>query len=139
MLATIKISKVSIRPDAILAAVRTPAAGGIVSFVGTVRNRSDGKKITGVELEAAADMARADLGRIASEAGRRFHVSKISIVHRIGKLKVGDIIVVIAVSAPHRTDAFKACEFIIDELKKTTPIWKKEFSGTKERWVEGAR
>jgi len=137
--AAIRISKVSIKPDAILAAVRTPSAGGIVSFVGTVRNRSDGMKVTGMELEAAADMARADLGRIANEAGRRFQVSKVSIVHRIGKLKVGDIIVVIAVSAPHRAHAFNACKFIIDELKKTTPIWKKEFSGTKGRWVEGAR
>ena len=139
MLATIRISKVSIRPDAILASVRTPAAGGIVSFVGTVRNRSDGVKITGMKLEAAADMARADLGRIAKEACRRFHVSKVSVVHRIGRLKVGDIIVVVAVSAPHRADAFKGCKYIIDELKKTTPIWKKEFSGAKERWVEGAR
>lgn len=139
MVVTIRVSRAPISLDAVLAAVRTPAAGGIVSFVGTVRNQTDGMKITGIELEAAADMARADIRRIAKAAGRKFEVSKVSVVHRIGKLNVGDIIVVIAVSAPHRADAFKACKFIIDELKKTTPIWKKEFSGTKERWVEGAK
>ena len=135
----VRVSDAPIELDAILATVRTPAAGGIVSFVGTVRNCSNGMKITGMELEAAVDLARADLRRIADEAGQRHKVSKVSIVHRIGKLKVGDVIVVIAVSAAHRGDAFKACKFIIDELKKTTPIWKKEFSGTRGHWVKGAR
>jgi len=90
-----------------------------------------------MELEAAVNLARADLKRISMEAARRFAVSKISVAHRIGRLKVGDIIVVIAVSAPHRADAFKACHYVIDELKKTTPIWKKEFSGRTGEWVDG--
>ena len=139
MSAQVKVAKSPIRPESVLADVRTPSAGGIVSFIGTVRNRSDGLRVTRMELEAAVDLARKDLGRISTLAARRFKVSKISVVHRIGKLKVGDIIVVIAVSAPHREDAFKACKFIIDELKKSTPIWKKEFAGGKGRWVEGAK
>jgi len=137
--AAIQITSRPIKPEEVIAEVRTPAAGGIVSFVGTVRNRSEGFRVTEMELEAAVDLAQKDLGRIATGAGQRYKVSRISVVHRIGKLKVGDIIVVIAVSAPHREDAFGACKFIIDELKKTTPIWKKEFSGQKGRWVEELR
>lgn len=90
-----------------------------------------------MELEAATDLAEADLKRIAKESAKRFDLVKVAVHHRIGRLKVGDVIVVIAVSAPHRVDAFNACRFIIDELKKTTPIWKKEFSGSRHRWVEG--
>jgi molybdopterin synthase catalytic subunit len=119
--------------------VKASSAGGIVSFIGTVRDRSDGRRVSSMELEAAAGLARADLTRLASEAARRFKVSRISIVHRVGKLRVGDIIVAIAVSAPHRSDAFNACRFLIDGLKKTTPIWKKEFSGRKGHWVEEER
>jgi molybdopterin synthase catalytic subunit len=135
----VRIAKGPIRPDRVLYDVRTPAAGGIVSFVGTVRNRSHGSEVTKMELEAAAELALADLTRIATEAGKRFAVSKISVAHRIGKLRIGDVIVAISVSAPHRADAFRACKFVIDELKKTTPIWKKEFSGKKGHWIEGER
>ena len=139
MRALVRISRSPIRPEVVLSDVRTPSAGGIVSFVGTARNRSDGSRVTGMELEAAADLARKDLVRIATEAGERFEVSRISVAHRIGKLRIGDVIVAIAVSAPHRSDAFGACKFVIDELKKSTPIWKKEFSGKKGHWVKGER
>jgi len=135
----VRIAKEPIKPDAVLRDVRTSEAGGIVSFVGTVRRESDGLKVTGIELEAATDLAKADVVRIADEAMERFGVSRISVVHRVGRLPVGEVIVAIAVSAPHRADAFSACKYIIDELKKTTPIWKKEFSGRKSRWVEGGR
>lgn len=106
-------------------------------FIGTVRNASEGIKVTGMELESSLDMARRDLIRISELALRKFDVAKMTITHRIGKLEVGDVIVAIAVSAPHRKDAFRACQFVIDELKKTTPIWKKEFSGSSHRWVKG--
>lgn len=139
MRSTVKITRRPVRPERALADVRTPDAGGIVSFIGTVRNRGKGSRVTRMELEAAPSLARRDLGRIASEATKRYGISKLSVAHRVGNLKVGDIIVVIAVSAPHRSDAFKACKFVIDELKKTTPIWKKEFSGKKGSWVEGGR
>ncbi len=89
-----------------------------------------------MELEAATDLAEADLKRIANESAKKFDLVRVAVRHRIGRLSIGDVIVVIAVSAPHRKDAFRACRFIIDELKKTTPIWKKEFCGSKHRWVE---
>ena len=89
-----------------------------------------------MELEAATDLAEADLKRIAKESAKKFDLVRVAIRHRIGRLSVGDVIVVIAVSAPHRKDAFRACRFIIDELKKTTPIWKKEFTSDNAYWVE---
>lgn len=105
-------------------------------FIGTVRNHSEGRKVSRMEVESAADLARRDLKRICEEARRKHRVSRISVAHRVGMLSVGDPIVVIAVSAPHREAAFSACKHIIDELKKTTPIWKKEFGPRGSRWVD---
>ena len=91
--------------------------------------------MTRMTLEAAKGLAKADLARICDAASRKFEVNDIAVVHRVGSLRIGDIIVAIGVGAPHRKDAFKACSFIIDELKKTTPIWKKEISSKGEHWV----
>jgi len=123
--------------DATLKSVSSKSAGCTALFIGTVRDRSEGMRVTGMELESARDLARSDLERISNLALREFDILKVAISHRIGELKVGDIIVAIAVSAPHRQDAFAACQYIIDELKKTTPIWKKELGSLKRRWVEG--
>jgi molybdopterin synthase catalytic subunit len=90
-----------------------------------------------MELEAADDLATNDMARICKEASRENVVSRIAVVHRVGRLAVGDVIIVIAVSAPHRKDAFSACRHVIDELKKTTPIWKKELDCKSSRWVDG--
>ena len=133
----VKVTSKQVSVERVLGWVSSRSAGGTVSFIGTVRNRSDGMKVTRIELEAAADLAEKDLKRIAKESAKRFELVKVAVHHRIGMLEVGDVIVVIAVSAPHRMDAFNACRFIIDELKKTTPIWKKEFSGSRTRWVKG--
>lgn len=88
-------------------------------------------------LEAAEDLAREDIERIARAAKRRFNVAQIAVSHRVGSLGLGDVIVIIAVGATHRKDAFAACRFVIDELKKSTPIWKKELGPGWERWVKG--
>ena len=121
--------------EVLLNAVATDDAGGTAVFIGTVRNRSGRSKVTRMQIEAAEELARGDLERIAHQASKRFEVARVAIAHRTGLLKVGEIIVFIAVSAPHRADAFAACRYIIDELKKTTPIWKKERAGGKDRWV----
>lgn len=132
-----KISRRPVPVGKVIDSVRTAAAGGVVVFVGTVRNKSDGRRVSRMELEAAEDLAGKDLARICKEASEEHLVSRISVAHRVGKLDVGDVIIVIAVSAPHRKEAFAACRQIIDELKKTTPIWKKEFGGKGSHWVEG--
>jgi cyclic pyranopterin phosphate synthase len=116
----------------VIDSVRSPEAGGMVIFMGTVR-RDPG--IEGLEMEAYEDMANQNMEAIRVEALRRFGVLDASIVHRVGQMDIGDDIVVIAVSAAHRAEAFEACRFLIDELKVTVPIWKKELGpGT---WVKG--
>lgn len=135
----IKVTNKPISIDRTLKMVAGPHAGGTVLFMGTVRDRSDGKAVSKMHIEAAKDLARADLARIANIAAEKYEVSGLSVVHRTGQLKVGEVIVAIAVSAPHRKEAFSACRFVIDELKKTTPIWKKELGRDAERWVAGRR
>ncbi len=132
----ITITNKPISVDATSKSVSTKGAGGSVLFIGTVRDRSKGMRVTGMELESARELAKADLERITNLTLRQFDVLKVTVSHRIGELKVGDIIVVIAVSAAHRQDAFAACKYVIDEMKKTTPIWKKELGPRRQRWVE---
>lgn len=133
----VRISRRPISVGKVIDSVRTKSAGGLVVFIGTVRDKSDGRRVSKMELEAADDMAREDLARICKEASKKDEVSKMAVVHRVGRLDVGDVIIVIAVSAPHRKEAFSACRHVIDELKKTTPIWKKELDGESSRWVDG--
>ncbi len=115
--------------------VRSPDAGGTVVFIGTVRNQTQGKKVVRLEFEAYAPMAVSEMQKIAEQALSRFAVRKIAIHHRMGILKIGDIPVVIAASAAHRAAAFEACQFCIDTLKQTVPIWKKEIFEDGEVWV----
>ncbi len=135
MAVQVRITTEHVSVERVLNWVSSGSAGGTVSFIGTVRNKSGGMKVTRMELEAATDLAEADLKRIVRESAKRYDLVRVAVHHRIGSLKVGDVIVVIAVSAPHRADAFEACRFIIDELKKTTPIWKKEIGPAGERWA----
>lgn len=115
--------------------VATPEAGGSVVFIGTVRNKTQLKTVTRLEFEAYEPMAIIEMRKIAEEAIRTFSVLKIAIHHHIGILDIGELAVVIAVSAPHRGAAFVACEYCIDTLKKTVPIWKKEVFEDGEVWV----
>jgi molybdopterin synthase catalytic subunit len=132
----VEVTSRRISVDRIVKSVFTDSAGGTVVFIGTVRNSSKGvPKVTGVELEAARDLARADLLRISRKAISTYDISRLAVQHRVGRLSVGDVILVIAVSAPHRKAAFSACRFVIDELKKSTPIWKKEFGTRGSAWV----
>jgi molybdopterin synthase catalytic subunit len=135
----ITITNKPISVDAALKSVSSKSAGCVILFIGTVRDKSEGMRVTGMKLESARDLAKSDLERISILASRRFDVLKVTVSHRIGELNVGNIIVAIAVSAAHRKDAFAACQYIIDELKKTTPIWKKELGSLRRQWVEGKR
>ncbi|OGS57280.1 MAG: hypothetical protein A3K60_06115 [Euryarchaeota archaeon RBG_19FT_COMBO_56_21] len=119
----------------VIKSVSSPRSGGTVLFLGTVRASSRGMKVTKMRLESAKDLAKADLRRICKAVDQKYAVNHIAVEHRVGSLSVGEIIVAIAVGAAHREDAFKACKYIIDELKKTTPIWKKEIGPARERWV----
>ena len=131
----IKLSKEKISIKNVIAQVENPEAGAIDVFIGTVRNQTKGKEVIRLEFEAYENMAIKELEIIAEQAEKKWPIIKLAIVHAIGTLEIGDIPVVIAVSTPHRKAAFEACQFIIDELKKTVPIWKKEFFKDGDQWV----
>ncbi len=110
--------------------------GALVNFIGTTRDVSKGKEVTKLEFEHYPGMAEKKLSEIRTRAIADFGVIDVTIVHRIGTMPVGEDIVLIAVAAAHRDEAFKACRFCIDELKRITPIWKKETTPTGEVWVD---
>lgn len=110
--------------------------GGIVTFLGTAREFSRGRKINELEFEHYPIMAEKKLAEIRSLALRDYDVIEIAIIHRVGKISIGDNIVLIIAAAEHRADAFKACRWCIDELKRITPIWKREMTDTGDIWVE---
>ncbi len=115
--------------------VMSPEVGGIDVFIGTVRNITKGRSVLRLEFEAYEKMAVKEMEKIALQAFDKWPVQKILIHHRTGVLQVGEIPVIIAVSAAHRDAAFEACRYIIDTLKQTVPIWKKEFFEDGEVWV----
>ena len=118
-----------------LAAAISDAAGGLVQFVGTVRNQTKGKRVLQLEFEAYAPMAVLEMRKIAEQALEKWPVLHISILHRVGVLQVGEIPVVITVACAHRGAAFEAGQFAIDTLKENVPIWKKEIFEDGETWV----
>jgi len=121
-------------------AALTPAAaedGAVCLFLGVVRNENGGRPVRHLEYEAYEEMARPLMEEIAAEARRRWPVTDVRIVHRLGRLEIGEPSVAISVTAPHRAAAFEACRFAIDTLKATVPIWKKEFYEDGAVWLEG--
>lgn len=131
----IGLQKEKINVEEVISSVQSPDAGAIDVFIGTVRNQTKNKKVVHLEFEAYESMAVSEITKIVERAQSKWPILNISVVHAIGKLQIGDIPVVIAVSTPHRKASFEACEFVIDELKKTVPIWKKEFFEDGDQWV----
>lgn len=116
--------------------VRGPGMGGLVTFVGAVRDNARGRRIRHLEYEAYPAMALREMEKISEEAGRRWPGVRVAIGHRSGHLEVGDAAVVICAAAPHRAEAFEACRFAIDTLKQRVPIWKREVATDGAYWVD---
>ena len=131
----IQLKDTPLDPQECVDFIGSHSAGGSVVFIGTVRDRTKGKPVVRLEFEAYGPMAVAEMRKIAEQAKSRWHCEKIAIHHRTGVLEVGEIPVVIAAATPHRKAAFEACEFCIDTLKETVPIWKKEIFEDGEVWV----
>lgn len=131
----IKISSETLNLQACIEWVMLPESGGIDVFIGTVRNVTKGKTVMRLEFEAYEKMALAEMEKIAAQALEKWPVQKLLIHHRTGVLAVGEVPVIIAVSAGHRDAAFEACRYVIDTLKQTVPIWKKEIFEDGEVWV----
>lgn len=117
--------------------VRTPEDGAIVTFDGCVRNHSHGRRTLRLEYEAYEPMALEKMRQIARQVHEKFAIDRVALVHRLGSLEIGETSVFIAVSAAHRAPAFEACRWAIDTLKRTVPIWKKEFLEDGAVWAEG--
>lgn len=132
----VEITNKTINVQQVIRKAQSPEAGGICVFIGTVRNHSRGREIVALEYEAYEEMAAKTINEIRDEIRLKWDVRKIAISHRVGHLKVGDIAVVIAISAAHRKESFAACQYAIDRLKETVPIWKKEISVDGESWIE---
>lgn len=135
-----EISEETLSVDDVVGRLTEPAVGAVGTFVGVVRGETDGREVLSLEYEAYPDMAEEQLSQIGDEIRERWHtIREVAIVHRVGKLEIGEVIVVIAVSSAHRQEVFAATHYAIDRLKQIVPIWKKEVWAAGQEWrSEGA-
>ena len=133
----LKVTTEPLSIDEAWTAVRRPDCGAVALFVGTVRNHHDGKTVTRISYSAFKEMAEKEFAAIAAEAQKRWKLGAVYIAHRTGALQIGDASVVIAVSSAHRAEAFEACRYAIETLKKMAPIWKEEFYDSGKAWISG--
>ncbi len=132
-----RIVEEPIAPDALHEVVLRDLNGAIASFAGVVRDNTLGRQTQYLVYDAYREMAEGKMREIGVEVKGRWEVDKVAMLHRVGRLEIGEISVLIAVSAPHREAALEACRYAIDRLKKTVPIWKKEVWTDGEAWIEG--
>lgn len=129
-------------PAAVLAGLQAPGLGGTALFIGSVRQSADDGPVIAIEYSAYDAMAEAEAGRVMAEAARRWPDARMVLQHRLGRVPVGEASVLVAAAAPHRAEAFAACRYVIEEVKRRVPVWKKEFhsDGTAEwRANDGSR
>ena len=133
---TVEFVRAPIDAGAVALSVGDPSCGGTALFIGTTRGSEGGRPIEALEYEAYEAMALKVMERLAADAASRWATGRLRVVHRLGRVGVGEASIVIAAAAPHRREAFEACRFLIDEIKSSAPIWKKDlFKGGEERWV----
>jgi len=130
-----RVTHGSIDIKEMLAFVSDAGAGAIVTFIGTTRDHNNGRKVIALDYEGYPEMAEKELSRISEEAKKKWNIQRMAIIHRLGPVQITEPSVIIAVSAAHRGDAFEACRFAIEEIKKTVPIWKKELFEGGEIWI----
>lgn len=125
-------------PAALVRAVAAPSDGAVLLFWGVVRDHADGRAVGSLEYQAYAEMAEAEMARIADEARERWGTGEIAVVHRVGRLEVGEASVGIAVASPHRAEAYEASRYVIEQLKRRVPVWKREgYLDGETAWVPG--
>jgi molybdopterin synthase catalytic subunit len=133
----IQITHEKLERDTLINAVSHPSVGGIVIFEGVVRDNARNKTVRYLEYEVYHEMAVPQIQSIITQAQEQWGVERIAVAHRTGRLEIGETSVIIVVASAHRAEAFEACRYIIDTLKQTVPIWKKEVATDGEAWVEG--
>ncbi len=130
-----RLTEEPIDPGVVIREVSDPRAGGIATFIGTTRIESRGRTVHYLDYEAYSGMAEKVMAELAEELKRKYDLCEVAITHRVGRVEIGELSVVIAVSAPHRQDALAACKEAIDTLKQTVPLWKKEVYEGGEEWI----
>ncbi len=133
----IQITHEPLDRNVLIASVADPSVGGIAVFEGVVRDNARGKQVRYLEYDVYPEMAQQQIRDIVTEAEQRWGVEHVAVAHRVGRLEIGETSVIVVVATPHRAEAFDACRYIIDTLKTTVPIWKKEVATNGEEWVEG--
>lgn len=133
----VKLVRELIDRDALVAALKQPGDGAVVVFDGIVRDNTRGRKTLYLDYEAYEEMALAEMRKLAAEAGERFAIDRVGVVHRLGRLEIGESSIVIVVTSAHRAAAFDACRWLIDTLKRTVPVWKKEHFADGAVWTDG--
>ncbi len=131
----IEISVGPLDPEQITSRVRRRANGAVVTFLGMTRDRTGGRNVLHLEYEAYRPMADNKLAEIEEEIRQRWGIEDVAIAHRLGRLEIEEISLVVAVASPHRGQAFAACKYAVDRIKQTVPIWKKEYFEGGEVWV----
>ena len=132
---TVELTQEPICMDAHVADLSMPDCGAVIVFHGLVRNHADGQSVEAIDYSCYEAMAAVELQEVVDRSADACGVENVVVVHRVGKLKVGEVSLGIVVSSPHRAEAFRCAEMIIDEIKKTVPIWKKEFGVDGSNWV----
>jgi len=131
----IEITNKTLDPEKITQAVRKDTNGGVVTFLGVTRLFNDGRKVQYLEYEAYRPMADRKLEEIIQEIKKKWGIEDVAIAHRLGRLKIGEISLVVAVGSPHRKEAFEAAQYVVDRIKEMVPIWKKEVFEGGEVWI----
>ena len=126
-----------IRPEELHDVVRCAGDGAVVTFSGVVRDHSGNTRTSHLFYEAYAPMAERKMADLAAEARSRWPIGGVAMLHRVGRLEIGEISILLSVASQHRCEAFEACQFLIDRLKEEVPVWKKEVGSEGEYWVEG--
>jgi molybdopterin synthase catalytic subunit len=133
----IVVTKDDFSVDEVLKELRSREMGALVTFVGVVRDHSEGREVDRIEIQVYEEMAKPQLEAIREEAMERFGVEEVAIIHRYGSLRVSENIMMIAVGSGHRPEGFDACRYVLERIKESVPIWKKEITPDGEFWVEG--
>ena len=131
-----RVTREPIDPSSLLSEARRDGDGGLTLFVGVVRDHADGRSVTAMEYEAYEPMAEAEMERIEADLAARFPAVRLVMRHRVGRLLVGEVAVVVAASAPHREEAYAACRAGIEEIKARVPVWKREWGPDGSVWVD---
>jgi len=133
----VSLTREPIDRDALVAALKQPGDGAVVVFDGIVRDNTRGRKTLYLDYEAYEEMALAEMRKLADNAAGRFAIDRVGVVHRLGRLEIGESSIVIVVTSAHRAAAFDACRWLIDTLKRTVPVWKKEHFADGAVWTDG--